>query len=227
MGFWILNNDACFQQSSRERDCRPDWQHIRVWDVFSPVTGDWDKRSTTLCSPVSQDLGMEGTAKPRETVLIKGTWMHLEPLNHISLFPSQLWNWRRSKRQTNGTLLLIKLVRNCALGVQSPRTVWNSSYSHSQPCHSRGSGYLQAGSKPECTSCGQAEVGEWKLSMLRTCSQLPQHAGHTPSQEKGWMLRSGMGPQSAGGLTVNSESSWEYQTKEKKLFIEHSNGDGK
>lgn len=155
-------------KQQRERDCRPNWQHIRVWDVFSPVTGDWEEQSTTLCSPVSQDLGMEGTKKPRETVLIKGTWVHLEPLNHISLFPSQLWNQRRNKRQTNGALLLIKLVRNCALGVQPPRTVWNSSYSHSQPCYSRGSGTCRQGADQNAPPVGgqRWENGSWTCSGL-------------------------------------------------------------
>lgn len=34
-------------------------------------------------------------------------------------------------------------------------------------------------------------------------------------------------PEKPLGLTANSESSWEHQTKERKLFVEHSKGDGK
>lgn len=135
---------------------------------------------------------MEGTKKPREIVLITGTCVCLEPLNPVLPFPSQLWRWMRSKRQeTNGALLLIRH-GNCALRVQPPGTVWNSSHSRCQPCHSRGSRSLVSSpsgqrtdrNAPPGAGRGRREEG-WKLGTLRTSSPLPLHTRHNPSQEKG------------------------------------------
>lgn len=141
---------------------------------------------------MSQDLGMEGTKKPREIVLITGTCVCLEPLKPVLPFPSQLWRWIRSKKQeTNGALLLIRH-GNGALRVQPPRTVWNSSHSRCQPCHSRGSrslvsspaGREQTGMHPQ----GQAEVEERKGGSWARSGLLP-HApctlDTTPPRRRG------------------------------------------
>ena len=99
------------------RGCRPtgsSWGWGWGLDVFSPVTGHGVRLPTTLCFPVSGDLGMEGARRNSVDRRSLGAWVCLELLTHIPQFPSQLWNRMRNKWSSVTDTASWKLCLGCA-----------------------------------------------------------------------------------------------------------------